>query len=339
MGFRYRRSIRLGGGFRINISKSGIGYSWGVMGFRVTRTARGTTRKTYSIPGTGISYVQETGKKTGKARRASPPPPRPEASGSCAGGETHLNAQASDLVSEGLEELLALAGRALRLQRLSAVGLILSLLLAFVSPIFLLAAAFFAALLIYVRKKGVVSLQYGVDEGEQNLADARVQPLLNITRCAKVWRVTQSYQVRDRKYHAGAGSSVRRMPCKAASRPPFPFQSNVPAATFKTGRETLVFLPDKLFIIQGTKVGALKYEEVTIATRATRFVEEEAVPGDALVVDTTWQYVNKSGGPDRRFKNNRRLPVCLYGKLQIYSPKGLDTLLMFSNPAVLEESK
>ena len=44
MGFRYRKSINLGGGFRINISKSGIGYSWGVKGYRVTKTAKGTVR-------------------------------------------------------------------------------------------------------------------------------------------------------------------------------------------------------------------------------------------------------------------------------------------------------
>lgn len=62
MGFRYRKSINLGGGFRVNISKSGIGYSWGVKGARITKTSRGTTRHTLSIPGTGISYVNETGK-------------------------------------------------------------------------------------------------------------------------------------------------------------------------------------------------------------------------------------------------------------------------------------
>ena len=59
MGFRFRRSINLGGGFKINLSKSGIGYSWGTKGYRISRTARGTTRRTYSIPGTGISYVME----------------------------------------------------------------------------------------------------------------------------------------------------------------------------------------------------------------------------------------------------------------------------------------
>lgn len=44
MGFRMRKSINLGGGFKINLSKSGIGYSWGVPGYRITRTAKGTTR-------------------------------------------------------------------------------------------------------------------------------------------------------------------------------------------------------------------------------------------------------------------------------------------------------
>ena len=60
MGLRYRKSIKFPGGFRVNLSKSGIGYSWGAKGYRVTKTARGTTRTTASIPGTGISYVQES---------------------------------------------------------------------------------------------------------------------------------------------------------------------------------------------------------------------------------------------------------------------------------------
>ena len=36
MGFRFRKSINLGGGVRINFSKSGIGYSFGVLGLRYT---------------------------------------------------------------------------------------------------------------------------------------------------------------------------------------------------------------------------------------------------------------------------------------------------------------
>lgn len=68
MGFRFRKSLNLGP-FRINFSKSGVGYSVGGKGFRVTKTATGKTRTTVSIPGTGISYVQETGSKGRKTGR------------------------------------------------------------------------------------------------------------------------------------------------------------------------------------------------------------------------------------------------------------------------------
>lgn len=60
MGLRFRKSIKMPGGFRVNLSKSGVGYSWGAKGYRVTKTARGTTRTTISIPGTGLSYVKES---------------------------------------------------------------------------------------------------------------------------------------------------------------------------------------------------------------------------------------------------------------------------------------
>ena len=60
MGFRFRKSINLGGGFKVNLSKSGVGYSWGTKGVRFTKTAKGASRSTISIPGTGISYVSES---------------------------------------------------------------------------------------------------------------------------------------------------------------------------------------------------------------------------------------------------------------------------------------
>lgn len=59
MGLNFRKSINLPGGFRINLSKSGVGFSWGVKGARITRTAKGKTKATLSIPGTGVSYTQD----------------------------------------------------------------------------------------------------------------------------------------------------------------------------------------------------------------------------------------------------------------------------------------
>mgnify|MGYP005750652389 FL=1 len=74
MGYRYRKSVKVGKYLRINFSRSGIGYSFGTKGYRVTKTAKGTIRQTSSIPGTGLSYVTE--KKL--AARAAAPEKTPE---------------------------------------------------------------------------------------------------------------------------------------------------------------------------------------------------------------------------------------------------------------------
>ena len=51
-----KKSFNIGKHFKINLSKSGIGYSFGVKGFRIGKTAKGKTEKTLSLPGTGLSY-------------------------------------------------------------------------------------------------------------------------------------------------------------------------------------------------------------------------------------------------------------------------------------------
>lgn len=82
MGFRVHRSAQILPGVRLNFSKSGVGYSIGPKGFRTTHMANGRTRRTVSIPGTGMSWVTES--SSGRPRSA--PAPRqtapPEASAS-----------------------------------------------------------------------------------------------------------------------------------------------------------------------------------------------------------------------------------------------------------------
>ena len=58
MGLRLRKSIKLGKHTRLNLSKSGVGVSTGVKGFRVGVGPKGV-RTTASIPGTGISHTTQ----------------------------------------------------------------------------------------------------------------------------------------------------------------------------------------------------------------------------------------------------------------------------------------
>ena len=72
MGLRFRKSKKIGP-FRVTLSKSGISTSVGVKGFRVTKTASGRVRTTATLPGTGISYVKETGTRNAVPGKAQMP--------------------------------------------------------------------------------------------------------------------------------------------------------------------------------------------------------------------------------------------------------------------------
>lgn len=90
-------------------------------------------------------------------------------------------------------------------------------------------------------------------------------------------------------------------------------------------------------MVQKNKIGALNYSDIIVSKTFSKFIEDESVPKDSTVIGRTWRYVNKSGGPDRRFNNNRELPVCLYGELQLKSESGLNTILMFSNADLVSD--
>ena len=69
MGFRFRKSIKLFPGLRLNLSKSGVSASVGVKGATVNISDRGT-RGTVGIPGSGISYSENLSSPDHAARPA-----------------------------------------------------------------------------------------------------------------------------------------------------------------------------------------------------------------------------------------------------------------------------
>jgi len=78
MGFRFQKSISIGKLFRINLSKSGIGFSGGFKGFRIGAGPRGK-KATFSLPGTGLSYVKHFGGKKKKKDEKDEKDPKPQA--------------------------------------------------------------------------------------------------------------------------------------------------------------------------------------------------------------------------------------------------------------------
>jgi tetratricopeptide (TPR) repeat protein len=78
MGFRFYRSVSLGKGVRLNLSKTGVGISAGVPGLRYSVHSSGRTVKTAGIPGTGLYYRKDSyarGSRSATRARRGPAPP------------------------------------------------------------------------------------------------------------------------------------------------------------------------------------------------------------------------------------------------------------------------
>src|SRR5699024_5856796 len=66
MSFRFRRSVKIAKGGRLNIGKKGVGLSFGRRGLRHSIHSSGRKTSTIGIPGTGLSYSKTS---TSKSKR------------------------------------------------------------------------------------------------------------------------------------------------------------------------------------------------------------------------------------------------------------------------------
>lgn len=68
MGLRFRKSIKIGNGAKLNINKKSVGFSVGGKGARYTVNSSGRRTKSVGIPGTGLSYVSTSGGRKSSSR-------------------------------------------------------------------------------------------------------------------------------------------------------------------------------------------------------------------------------------------------------------------------------
>jgi len=77
MGFRFRRSIRIAPGVRLNLNKRSMGVSVGGKGLHYSVNSKGRRTSTIGIPGSGLSYQQVSTPKKRGGRQASLPASSP----------------------------------------------------------------------------------------------------------------------------------------------------------------------------------------------------------------------------------------------------------------------
>ena len=113
------------------------------------------------------------------------------------------------------------------------------------------------------------------------------------------------------------------------SRPSF-VKTNIEVPVVPVGTQTLYFFPDRLLVNDRNGVGAVSYSELEMQRTTCRFAETGGVPRDSEVDGRTWRYTNKSGGPDRRFKDNHQIPWVRYIDVTLRSASGLHEQISLS---------
>jgi DNA polymerase-3 subunit epsilon len=337
MGFYVRTSLRAGP-FRFGLSRSGLGVSVGVPGFRVGAGPRGN----YVRLGTaGVHYLATTARRPGgRSIGAGPWVPQLPVEMSPTVLQPLDGASAEQLVAAHPTDLTVQLQQAAHRSRLwpwlaVAVGVVSLATMPFGLLVLVLGvpAVIWARLRDQSRRSVVVF--YDVNDASAVAFDALCSAVAELGRAHGVWSVdaegalSNPYQ---QKTHAGAQSLLSRSRAAISMSGPSVLVTNIAVPTIALAGRSLHFLPDRILVRRGNTIADVDYKTLQVDSSHTRFVETGVVPRDAEQIGTTWQKVNKDGGPDRRFRDNRQLPVMHYGRLTLGNANGLTAVVDASRP-------
>lgn len=336
MGLYLRKSVNVGP-FRFNLSKAGIGISAGIPGFRIGMGPRGN----YVHMGAGGIYYRATisqqpspsGDRTGQQK-----PDRQQTEVRHDGFVQIDSKDISELRDIEAKDLLDEIDRKRKMVPIwKTFGT--AALISFFGSIFfmddhrisfyiLLAGIVLTPLLSIfdaIRKTTVIF--YDLENEAERKYESLIAAFISLKNAQKLWHIEAKADVsniNEIKKNAGATSLIKRNEISIKEKLPPYIKANINVPAVPCGNETLYFFPDKVLVFTPKGVGAISYKNLKVETQSRRFIEEESLPRDANVVGKTWRYVNKSGGPDKRFKNNRELPIAQYQQIDFTSQSGLN---------------
>jgi len=328
----YLRSNLKAGPFRFNLSQSGIGVSAGVPGFRVGTGPRGNYVR---VSARGVSYRATVASRPAASRSPIPagrgarhPGSPATLPGSVAVQEipaaTVEELQGSN-PSEFIAQLQAAARRRSAWPWAAALAVLVS------APLLMLPMLILGPLVywLYQRDRAaqriVAFYDFESQPGEHfaRLIDAAEE----VQQSHRNWAITASGAVvttTQHKMNSGASAIVKRKPATVNMNGPRELVTNIAVPSFHCGAHRLYLLPDRVLVKHRGSFADLPYRELSAVVSDLRFHESGPVPRDSQQVGTTWQYVNVKGGPDRRFKNNPKRRIMLYGRVTFTTRTGLN---------------
>lgn len=353
MPFYIRKSVSAGP-FRFNLSTGGVGVSVGVKGLRLGTGPRGH----YVHAGRGGLYYRASlgggsdATKKSTQRPAATPVDRPPIQARDPNVEMVRVSSAStlDMTDERysvlLEELNSKQNAISSMAVLGGIAAFIGLIAALAAGIegaafgaVLVAIALFVGSRRDAHQRSAVVL-YDLESEAADAYEELTKAFDRLAASSMKWHIDAGGEVRDLhtwKRNAGATTILDKRPTEFGYSLPRVLKTNVTPPSMRVGKETLYWLPDVVLVVESDKVGAVSYDMLQVKWQDSRFIEEQELPSDAQVVGQTWKHPNKNGGPDRRFSDNRQLPICLYETIHLSSRNGLNELLQVSTNGRAEQ--
>jgi hypothetical protein len=124
------------------------------------------------------------------------------------------------------------------------------------------------------------------------------------------------------------------MPAAVFNRPIPNLETNIRVYGITCDDKAAYLLPEEILLIAKGEIRHVPYDQFNIATDFQQYVETEGhVYKDTEIVEQRWRYINRDGTPDKRFKNNEKLPYVRCGLLRL-DVGGAGMQVMTSNPEV-----
>lgn len=338
MGFYIKKSISAGP-FRFNLSNSGLGMSVGVKGFRLGTGPRGN----YVHMGRGGFYYRASlggTRPPNRVRPVSPPPEHPAASPDVplhsveSGNLIEMAPSNASTILNQINEKMAL-GRAWPWVLIA--GLVSTFFLAghpstenIVGGSLLATIASAMAAAYWDRQRKTVVILYDLEDAARKAFEALAKAFERLSQAQRIWNIDGAGGINDWKRNAGAGVLISRKMARLSYSTPAVIKTNVGTPCMQGGRQSIYFFPDLVLVMEGKRAGAITYDQFYVHWSDSIFLETGGVPGDAQVIGHTWQYVNRDGGPDRRFNNNRQIPRVRYQEMGLEGPGSFRKVLQLS---------
>ncbi|MDT3740903.1 MAG: DUF4236 domain-containing protein [Candidatus Kapabacteria bacterium] len=349
---RFRRKAKLFPGVYLNISKTGISTTVGVPGLSINFNKTGTYLNT-GIPGTGIYDRKKIGNNKSESKNNQTFNfENPNESLQNEIIEDIKSAETEVITSEGLKELKKTLLECYQ-ERNELKKEIENANSKFVTSSFLLTLSYILIIGFLVKwfkqnkndKKEFLEdlkLQFencfiDIDINVEEQVDKNYMDLLEsyklLITCSKIWDITSRVSIDSRTTRSSASTVVNRRLVKFGFSNFDIIKSKFDALHFENANGGDIFLYPAFVIIidENKQFGLIDIREVECNLHSQRFLEELEVPSDATIIDTTWAKVNKTGGQDKRFKDNYQISICNYGKIELTSKTGLNETYSFSN--------